>query len=365
MNLLIDGCVYERAGQRGIQRYYYELLSRLSNEAVGRIYFRKQPVGSIPRGLELKEISEQYRANSRGIAGRAFAKSRRLWFPTSIPKGDVFHSTYFTRSPHKGLPEVVTVHDMVPEMMPYSFEGDVDQEIATKRECIFAARKIIAISHATASDLATVYPDVAKRIHVIHSGAQHLSVVTEDDIRARVYSDNSYVVFIGDRRGYKNFRTLLDAVASHDWPDQLKLVVIGTKFSDGEVLAIRVRGLSGLVESIVHPTDEDMRSLLIKANGFIFPSLMEGFGFPLVEAQALGVPVIASDIGVFREIGGEAFLRVAPLEPRSIAKGVREALNPDTRLRLAISGIENVGRFSWVKCARQTCEVWKQAFEGL
>lgn len=360
MKIVIDGCAFERTWQRGIQRYFYELLSRAPSEVVGTMFFRKLPVAPVPCALKIIEVAEEYHLDRGNIGGRVIAKARRLWFPTAYPKGDVFHSSYFTRCPHKGIPEVLTVHDMVPEVMPYYFDSDVTQEIAKKRECILAAERIIAISHSTASDLAEVYPEVSDRIEVVHSGAGHFSVVDEAEILSRVCSDDPYAVFVGDRRGYKNFASVLDAMTTREWPKELKLMVIGSQFSEAELLTIRYRGLESTVRLAVYPTDAEMRDLMCKAAVFIFPSLMEGFGFPIVEAQAFGVPVVASDTRIFREVGGDAFLRVSPLDPSSIATGVRQTLEPEVRISLSLSGIKNVRRFSWDRCAEQTCEVWRQ-----
>ena len=323
------------------------------------MFFRKTPVADVPGGISLTFKSEDYSIESRDITGRAIAKVRKLWFPTQIPMGDVFHSTYFTRCPHKDVPEVVTVHDMVPEVMPYCFEADINQEVGRKRDSILAAEKIISISQSTASDLVAIYPEVADRIEIIHSGAEHFSCVCEDDILSRSYSDAPYVIFLGDRRGYKNFGTLLDALTTIDWPKNLRLVVIGSRFSEGELLAIRYRGVEHLIHLVVHPTDSEMRELLIKANAFVFPSLIEGFGFPMVEAQALGVPVVASDTKVFREVGGNAFHPVDPMDPSSIATGVSKVLDCEVRLRLSLLGLQNVKRFSWDTCAARTLDVWR------
>lgn len=360
MKLLLDGCAFERTYQRGIQRYYHEILSRAPSDMAVEMFFRKHTSIPISFRINSTELTEEYYLDRKNIIGRVTAKARRLWFPTPYPQGDVFHSSYFTRCPHKGIPEVLTVHDMVPEVMPYYFDSDVTQEIANKRECILAAEKIIAISHSTAFDLTEIYPEVSERIEVVHSGAEHFTIVDETEILSRVCDDELYAVFVGDRRGYKNFASVLDAMTTQEWPKELKLLVIGSQFSEAELLTIRYRGLEDTVRLAVHPKDAEMRDLMCKAAVFVFPSLMEGFGFPIVEAQAFGVPVVASDTRIFREVGGDAFLRVSPLDPSSIAAGVRQTLEPEVRIGLSYSGIKNVRRFSWDRCAKQTCEVWRQ-----
>ena len=360
MQLLIDGCVFERSYQRGIQRYFRELFSRVPEDVGIDLYLNRRPVTKIPSAARVTERTEEYLRNRGDLVGRATSKLRRACFPTPYPKGDVFHSTYFTRSPDSAIPEVLTVHDMVAEVMPYYYDGDASSEITIKRDCILGAERIIAVSQATADDLVAIYPEIAGRITVIYSGAEHLKKAQETEIASRIVPCCDYVVFVGDRRGYKNFATLLEAMKSAEWPEGMSLRVIGADFSEAERIAIRYRGLEKVVRVDVRPTDAAMREVLVGSRGFVFPSLMEGFGFPLVEAQGLGVPVVASDTRVFREIGGEGFVRVKPMDPDSIARGVGKVVERSQRERLIGLGLKNIERFSWNECARRTVGVWNQ-----
>lgn len=360
MQVLTDGCAFERSYQRGIQRYFRELFSRVPEDVGIELYLNRWPVTEIPGVARVTERTEEYLRNRGDLVGRATSKLRRKYFPTPYPKGDVFHSSYFTRSPDPTIPEVLTIHDMVAEVLPYWYDGDAASEISIKRECILGAERIIAISQATADDLVAIYPEIAGRITVIYSGAEHLEKAEETEIASRMVSRGDYVVFVGDRRGYKNFASLLESMKSAEWPPGMGLRVIGADFSEAERIAIRYRGLENLVTVDVRPTDAAMREVLVGSRGFVFPSLMEGFGFPLVEAQGLGVPVVASDTRVFREIGGEGFVRVKPMDPDSIARGVAKVLERSERERLIGLGLKNIERFSWNECARRTVDVWKQ-----
>lgn len=359
MKILIDGCAFTRGPQRGIQRYYYNILSRIGVDEDISMYFFSRPVASLPSNMNVILASEHFQKNRKEFIGRAVGKFRRNWAPTRIPRGDVFHSTFFTQCHHKDTPEVLTVYDMIPEMMPFHFAGDVSSEIELKRKCIFSAQKIIVISDATGSDLKRIYPEVSDRIEVIHMGGDHLlNIATEKDC---LDDSNAYVVFLGERAGYKNFAALVEASSDQNWPKGVNVIVIGAELTQAELIFLRHRGVESKFKVVVHPGDVHLKRLLSGTVAFVFPSLLEGFGFPMLEAQALGVPVIASDTEVFREVGGGGFIPVNSADPSSLALGVAKALEPEIRKQMAILGPQNVERFSWDKCAEQTVNVWRNA----
>ncbi len=361
LRILIDGRAFEGSKQRGIQRYYREIFSRGGADNRINMFIRSRLGAELPTNIQLTEIFEQFPLDRMDLAGRAIAKARRKWMPTRLPAGDLYHSTYFTPNPCPGLPEVVTVHDMIPEVIPHHYGEGAAAELAKKKKSIFAATRIIAISHATAMDLKSVYPEVGDRIEVIHHGGQHFPKVTAEELSAQELGAEPYALFVGQKGGYKNFSSLLDAVADVGWPKKLSVVVAGEPFSEAEITAIKYRGLERKFRSVVHPNDPQLRALYIGAATFVFPSLLEGFGFPLLEAQALGVPVVASDTRVFHEVAGEGFIPVNPLNSSSIAEGVSKSLESSVCTSLVTLGLENVDRFSWDACADQTFRVWNAA----
>ena len=366
MNFLIDGRAFEGRDQRGIQRYYREIFSRCNPYSRIEMYIRSKLGTDLPINVHLTEVLECFPLNRLDFSGRAISKARRLLMPTRLPQADLYHSTYFTPNPRPELPEVVTIHDMIPEVIPYYYGYGAAEELAKKRKSIFAATKIIAISHATAKDLKSIYPEVEDRIEVIHHGGQHFPKVTSEELGAKNPRSEPYVLFVGQKGAYKNFSTLLDAAVDLGWPKEVSVVVAGEPFSEAERAAIRFRGLEGKFRSVIHPSDSELRGLYIGASAFVFPSLLEGFGFPLLEAQALGVPVVASDTRVFHEVAGKGFIPVRPLDYSSIAEGVSKSLDSSVSTSLISSGLENVDRFSWDVCAEETFRVWSEtAREGV
>ena len=361
MQALIDGIVFQNTYQKGIQRYWREVVTRIAtyNDAHISLLMNREPAVALPPGTETVDHSDWEWHASDGKIKRLMRKTRRSIRRKRFPSSDLFHSTYYTRSPVPTLPEVLTVHDMIPETVPHFFWGDADVEIAIKRGCIEAAAAIITISSATRDDLVRIYPDVAERVTVVHHGAEHL-LANPVGIQADLPDGKEpYILFVGDRAGYKNFAIMMDSLQESAWPKGFRLAVVGRPFSEAEKTALRYRGIASRVVHMGRVSDQELRDIYCRSSGFVFPSVAEGFGFPILEAQSLGVPVAASDIPVFHEVGGNAFVPFPPLDSGKLAKAVAHLVEPTTRDLLTLNGIENTKRFSWERCAEETFKVWK------
>jgi glycosyltransferase involved in cell wall biosynthesis len=360
----MDGVAFEDPLRRGIQRYYLEMLRLLPDDLSVTLFFNQPCTVMLPQGVDVVNRTEMFPVSRRNLLARTRRKMKHLFHPTLLPRASIFHSTYFTRSPVPNLPEVVTVHDMVVECMPYRFGAEVHVEtyVARKRRCILNAAAIIAISEATRDDLIRIYPEVSGRITVIHHGADHLQV--SEIGTKRDENEDHYVLFVGDRSGYKNFETIAAAVAGRDWPRQVNLKVVGGGFLESERRMLRYHGIESKIIHTGYVTDSELKQLYQGASAFVFPSLWEGFGFPLLEAQHMGVPVLASDIPVFREIGGNGVIFVNTRDPDAIIRGIIRILEPSERERLVLLGYENIRRFTWEKCAQKTAEVFRAVAQG-
>lgn len=233
---------------------------------------------------------------------------------------------------------------MLPETLTYCFSPDIDKVVEMKRHHVFNATAIIAISDSTKRDLIAIYPEVADGITVVYPGAGHF--VKSIDREASDASAEDYVLFVGDRTRYKNYVTLLDAVASPHWPQRVRLCVVGRPFSQAEVIYHRYHGIEDKVEHLGRLSDDQLRAAYRRSSGFIFPSMGEGFGFPLLEAQSLGVPVAASDSPCFREVGGNAVVPFSACDPQGLAFAVFELLRSERRENIVREGYMNVQRFS-------------------
>jgi glycosyltransferase involved in cell wall biosynthesis len=250
---------------------------------------------------------------------------------------------------------------MVFEILPGQFLELAGPFAEEKKRAIERADAIIAISESTRKDLLAIYPELTQRVHVIHHGADHLAF--SKNLRANSnhpeFGTKGYALFVGARSTYKNFGMLMESMLEPDWPENLDLKVAGAPFTCAEVLALKYRGLERRVVDCGRAMDSTLEELYAGASVFIFPSMFEGFGFPLLEAQAAGIPVAASDIAIFHEVGGKAFEHFQPLDPSSIARAVSRSLEHNRADELRQAGYGNVKRFKWADAAKKTMEVWK------
>ena len=173
-----------------------------------------------------------------------------------------------------------------------------------------------------------------------------------------------YAHFVGSRYNYKNFATLLHALGETAWPPQLRLHVVGAPLRDCEWNLLDFLGVRGKVRDLGRLTTEKLMSEYSSASCFMFPSLMEGFGLPVLGAQVIGCPAVVSDIPVFREVAGEGALFFDPRRAEALAEAVATTCDPAVRRRLVESGLDNVRRFNWDRTADQTRAVYEEAVQS-
>jgi glycosyltransferase involved in cell wall biosynthesis len=358
--VVVDGLVFENNHQMGIWRIFHEVMSRNATRLDYTLWLRNPRIQPVPPMARLIRDSGR-RCRPRwdvvSLARRYF--SQRV-LPAGVRQADVFHSTYFTPCPVSCPGVVVSVYDMIAERA-YSVSGGEGWElnIRAKREAILSATLCVAISESTAQDLKLFYPQVTDRIRVVQLGADHLP---SDNLSGRQSKANPpYALYVGHRHGYKNFHTVIEALRTRSWPRDLILHVVGSPLAWFEERLLAAYGLEGRVRSLGRLPDAELRAQYAAARCFIYPSLLEGFGLPVLEAHANGCPAVLSDIPAFREVAGDAAVFFDPRLGERLAEAVAAAREPDVRRRLVEGGYENVRRFSWDQAARQTLAVYEEA----
>ncbi|MCJ8208431.1 glycosyltransferase family 4 protein [Mucilaginibacter sp. RS28] len=274
---------------------------------------------------------------------------------------DIFHPTYYHPYFLKDVkkPFVLTVHDMIHERFPESFAVN-DVVAGYKRETIPAADKIIAVSHATKKDLISLYPQVADRVEVIHHGVT-LQDFPQTKTPLSIDIPKNFILYVGTRDSYKNFdrfaAAFAEVVKAH--PNLYLVAAGGAPFSRTEV--------SYLTElDIIHrcirfnASDEVLAQLYQNAQLFVFPSLCEGFGFPILEAFQHCCPVACSNTSSLPEVAGEAALYFDPYDTAAIAATMLQALGkPVVREELVNRGKLRLLNFSISDCMDKTMGVYK------
>lgn len=277
---------------------------------------------------------------------------------------DLFHPTYYDPYFLKRLgkkPFVLTVHDMIHEIYPTYFSRWDILKKGWKKQLIENADAIIAISKNTREDILRLTNADPDRISVIYHGNPFESLKPLlSDKTDPVPPEKKYLLFVGNRAGYKNFVFFIRSVAGLLKNDAELSVLCagGGSFSQRELCLLRDLGILSKVHYV--PIDEPtLRSLYRNAQAFVFPSLYEGFGFPLLEAFSCGCPVIASRSSSLPEVAGEAVSYFDPENAESIMQGIEVVLS-DSQYRdsLIRKGYDQLKLFSWKITAHETKRVY-------
>jgi glycosyltransferase involved in cell wall biosynthesis len=230
-----------------------------------------------------------------------------------------------------------------------------------------SADRIITPSEAAKRDVVARLGVPAERVDAIHSAGGLLPgpATPEDELRSRYdLGEAPFVLSVSARRPHKNLVRLLEAFARVDHDPAPLLVLPGyrTAFEDEVAASIERLGLGVRVRTLGWVPDADLEGLYAAAACFVFPSLAEGFGQPVLEAMERGVPVATSRASSLPEVGGDAVLYFDPLGVATIATAIERLLaDRPFAERLAAAGRERAAQFSWDLTARKTIQTYRRA----
>jgi glycosyltransferase involved in cell wall biosynthesis len=297
---------------------------------------------------------------------------QQLRLPRRLQRGDVdlFWSPLQTLPVLGDIPCVVTVHDLTTLILPETHRLKVRlTQIPFLGRSLARARRIVADSQATAADIGRFFPEEAARVRVVHAGVERrfapASPAEVAAIRAELGCRDGYVLYAGTLEPRKNVALLLDAWEALRAEDEEvpPLVIAGGYGWKSAALLRRLRRLEGSGVRVLGRVEEDhLLRLLQGASCFVYPSLYEGFGLPVAEALACGVPVIASRTSSLPEVAGDAALFVDPDDPAELAAALRRVL-VDRKLAagLAARGPLQAAGFCWDKAAEALESVFLEA----
>jgi len=281
---------------------------------------------------------------------------------------DLVHSLASTAPAWGSFRRVVTIHDVIYRVYPEAHAGIRSRAMGVLVP--LAARRsdrIVAPSHATERDLVRLLDVPVEKIDVVPNGlgARVSTGLSGGEVRRRYdLGQRLLVLSVSARRPHKNLPRLLDALASI--PSERRPVLVLPGYPTPHESELREQadrlGLAGDTRILGWVTDEELEGLYHEAVCFVFPSLYEGFGLPVLEAMARGVPVACSDRGSLAEVAGDAALLFDPTSTRSIAGAIERLLGDEReRARLAALGKERASRFSWAETARGTFASYERA----
>lgn len=348
--------VMQRYG--GISRYFYEIINRIKGDEDFNINIPILYSDNYYFGNEFNKIKNLRK-------GKFFFNKLNMKLYEEFHKKqiDILHPTYYNLDyltkhdiENRNYKIVITVHDMIHELlMPKEY-----RTIADKKRIIKAADGIITVSEYTKNDLIKFFPELdTNKIRVIYHGCSMGEYISKkDDMKL----PEQYILFVGGRTNYKNFRILLEAfpIVMDSYPKIKIICAGGGVFSESEKQIMNKLGIEGKVIQY-SMTDSQLSYAYRNANCFVFPSKYEGFGIPILEAFYCDCPVILSNCSCFPEIAGEAALYFESDNVSELADCIITLLKNDFLAKQLIQkGRERLTHFSWDKAAIETKRFYKE-----
>jgi glycosyltransferase involved in cell wall biosynthesis len=358
----------------GIGWYLYHLLEELAQDtrfeiiAFGEAALSDDSAAlhvKLPAGIELEGFDLRGRKMSRWTNFLT-----RAAYPLLIGsrRCDVmFGANYFLPRALDAVARrrVITVHDLTYKRFPELVQKETLESLhASMLRELTRADAVICVSEATRVDLLHYYDVAPARVFTIHSGlAEPLKPTVEvDGLPGR------YILFVSTIEPRKNLPVLLQAfeqvVARGEYNGDLVLVGrIGWK-SEKVVDLLARSPFRQRIHHLDYLSREALATVYAKAEMFVFPSIYEGFGFPLLEAMAQGIPTISARSSSLPEVGGDAAIYFEPQDVDELGRAIVElGRSPERRSELVERGLERVRRFRWDECARQTAAIFQRVVE--
>ncbi len=297
------------------------------------------------------------------------------WTLVGLPRAarrarvDVIHAPAYTAPFWSHVPAVLTIHDVSYERHPewYPYRTDWMRR-AFYRRSAHAAAHILTVSRFSASEIEAAYGIPLERITVAPLGIDEEFTAPGDDgggLPERVRKP--FLLHVGDLHARRNLRLLVDAAieAGRRLGEASKPAVVLVGVDRGVIADLLARasaaGAEGLVVHLTGLSDTQLRALYRNASAFVYPSLYEGFGLPLLEAMAGGTPVIGSTAASIPEVVGAAGVLVDPRDQGGWTDAIVQVLSdPALGRRLKAGGLERASQFTWARTARLTLDVYRR-----
>jgi len=356
MKVFFDHTIFTLQRFGGISKYIVNLAENFSDQVDPSI------VSLFYKNHYLKNSSfskKLFHYNKVGPLVKYVNKANKLYFNHQLKKKkpDIIHLTYFNEESFysSDAKKVVTEYDLIKEK--FYFEKYKEQ-INHKKKLFEKADQVICISNNTKKDLLEEYSVDPSKVSVVH-----LAINKEGIFRERSINIRPFILYVGSRQRYKNFTNAIKAFArSNKLSSNFDFVCFGGgNFSKNEEDLFKNLSIERERIQYFDGDELDLNFFYHKARIFIFPSLYEGFGIPLLEAMNMDCPVICSDTSCFSEIANDAAIFFDPSNIESIAFEIEKLIYDDQLLLgLKKKGKMNLSKYSWNKCSNETEQLYKK-----
>ncbi|MEI8096749.1 MAG: glycosyltransferase family 1 protein [Candidatus Moraniibacteriota bacterium] len=347
----------------GIEEYAYQTIKHLRSVVKESdtviLYVRKKLVlKSIWFSVSVPEIDFELPKNweVRPLWAPRFWTQIRLSIEMFLHSPDVLFVPAHTVPLIHPLRTIVTIHGLEYEFCKesYSFLDRLYMRLSIRFSCR-VAETVICVSENTKKDVMRLYGVLEEKIKVIYEGFEenHSSIIAH-----QLSVGNPYLLFIGRLEERKNIVRIIEAfeILKEKYAIPHTLMLAGKPGHNYERIQFKIQNskFKIFIKELGYISEEEKWELLKNADVFLFPSLYEGFGIPVLEAQSVGVPVVTSNISSLPEVGGEGAVYVDPNDAESIADGIQSVLSDKARRDdIIVKATQNVSCFSWTRCAEE------------
>ena len=349
MKIVYDNIIYALQRCGGISVVWSNLISRCRKKDMDISFIDYENINISRMQID---ISSENTINKR----LAIPFIQRFVNPTvgslEISEPFIFHSSYYRTLNHPYAVNITTVHDFV-----YTFYSKnlLSRYLHCKQQydSIRKADVVVCISENTRKDLLKLLPDVSpEKVKVIYNGVDRRFCRIPD------LKYKNYFLFVGNRAGYKNFSSIIEPIAKCNF----ELKIVGPELTQDER---RLIGRHNLKYTFCgHVSDEELNKLYNEAFCFIYPSLYEGFGLPVLEAQMAGCPVLALNTSSIPEVIGDKHLLLESMTVEALREKIALIGNPHSRKDIIDNGLKNASRFSWDKMTGEYISLYKAAIDN-
>jgi glycosyltransferase involved in cell wall biosynthesis len=365
VRIVYDGTIFTSQASGGISRYFRRLI-----EEAARL--RRNWTFDVHIVEDGREPARLPSGHNIRITRRRHLRPGWFWLPVNYAnrqskirnaQPSILHTTLarpFFRVP---CPLVTTIHDAIIEKFP-EFYAHKSHDRAKRwwRWSTQRADAVFTVSKTSRSDILDIWSPSPCRVHVTYPGVEEAFAQPPSEIVAEVRRkfdvQRPYLLYVGHRAEHKNFQVLATAIRNSAMKG-LDLVLVG-----GADQVPELAGWAGLAQNRLHHlqrvTDSELSALYSGAVALVFPSLYEGFGFPLVEAMSCGTPVVSSDIPSSREVCGDVAEFFQARDAADCVRAILRVQHREKRESMIEKGIERAKLFSWPSCADETIRVYEK-----
>jgi mannosyltransferase len=338
MKIIYDDIIYSLQHSGGISLYWSQLETYLKQD-VHLLYSCNEDniFYPHPKGINI---------NHKGNV--LFERYKKVSLSEKDPF--IFHSSYYRYCNNKNAINITTIHDFTYEYFITGIKSNIHKW--QKKNSIHNSDGIICVSANTKNDLLKFFPKYNGSVKVIYEG--YSNEYADLDI-----NKTNTVLYVGSRVDYKNFKYAIKIISGI--PHVVLNIIGGGELTRTEKLYLECL-IPGRYEYYDCLTNHELKKKYKEANFLLYPSKYEGFGIPILEAQAAGCPVVCCGISSLPEIGGDAGVYISGADLESDLKIISKLDDHKFYENLKIKGFNNCKKYSWEKCARETMEFYEEIY---